>query len=88
MKRTKGRWFASLPIVATALAAAFLGILTLSGFASPASGDLAVSSPTIQGMTWGILLVTLLLVGLALAHVTGRRLRLVETGPALAPRPV
>ena len=74
MKRIESRPFAGWPIVATALAAVFLGLLTLSGFASPSSGDLAVTAPTIRGMTWAILLATLLLVGLALGHMARRRL--------------
>ena len=91
MKRNELRWFAAVPTVATGLASIVLGALTLNGFASPANGDLAVSATRLNGMTMGILLAALILVGLALAHVTSRRLRLacapetrLEARPGLA----
>ena len=76
MKRNKGRWFAAAPIVATGLAGIVLGFLAMNGVASPASGDLAVSATTLNGMNMGILLAALVLIGLALAHTASRRLRL------------
>jgi hypothetical protein len=75
MKRNWGRWFAAAPIVATGLASLVLGFLAMNGVASPASGDLAISGTTLNGMTMGVLLAALVVIGLALAHVTSRRLR-------------
>jgi hypothetical protein len=87
MNRKQSRWLGTGAIFATGFASVILGIGTLSGLGSSTSGDLAISSTMIRGSTLGILLATLALVGLALAHVMRRRLRHARRMPASEPGP-
>jgi hypothetical protein len=61
-------------LIAMGLVSMILGIVTLDGFESSASGDLLMSSTMWSGVSLAILMVgAAALLGLALAHVTSRR---------------
>lgn len=76
MNRNGSHWLAISWIVATGLISIILGIVTMNGFQSSASGDLMISSTMWSGVSLAILLVgTLALLSLDLAHVMRRRPR-------------
>jgi hypothetical protein len=61
-------------LIAMGLTGMILGIVTLDGFGSSASGDLVISSTMWSGMSLATMLVgAVALLSLALAHVTSRR---------------
>ena len=73
--RTEDHWVV-VAVVATGLVSIILGVATLSGFQSSGSGDLVVSSTMGGGLNLAIMLVgTLALLSLELAHRSGRRAR-------------
>jgi hypothetical protein len=74
MNRTESHWLAIGSIVATGLVSVILGIVTLQGFRSSASGDLVISPTMVSWISLAMVLVgTLVLLRLELEHVTSRR---------------
>jgi hypothetical protein len=76
MDRTGSHWLAIGSIVATSVVTIMMGIATLNGFESSASGDLVVPSAVGSGLNLAILLAgTLVLLSLEVGQVRSRRAR-------------
>ncbi|MFI5258775.1 MAG: hypothetical protein ACHQ01_04095 [Candidatus Limnocylindrales bacterium] len=72
MSRTQSRWLVVGSLVAAGMASLILSVVSLSGFAAPPGGDSMTTQASGLAPTT-LLLGTLALLGLEVAHALGRR---------------